>query len=134
MKFNTLASNQHFYERLRFPYISFFMFTAKRCERSTKQKTVPDVRTPKFVEARGYVVPKDSMAEPKVVPAGKPRVVPAGKPKIILTNTNVHPAGHSYNCNSGYSQGMHTAARMAFHSPKLFPLSIARLLRAFPKL
>ncbi len=48
---------------------------------------------PRVVEAHGYVVPKDSMAEPKVIPAGKPRIVRAGKPKVALTNTNVHPAG-----------------------------------------
>src|SRR4026207_404775 len=49
--------------------------------------------SPKVVEAHGYVVPKDSMAEPEVIPAGKPTVVRAGKPKVVLTNTNVHLAG-----------------------------------------
>jgi len=48
---------------------------------------------PRVVEAHGYVVPKDSMAEPKVVPAGKPKVVKVGIPKVVLTNTNVHRAG-----------------------------------------
>ncbi len=49
--------------------------------------------TPKVVEAHGYVVPKDSMATPKIILARKPRIVRAGKPKVVLINTNVHPAG-----------------------------------------
>src|SRR5918993_1648190 len=49
--------------------------------------------SPEVVEARGYVVPKDSMAEPKVVPAGKPRGTRAGNPKVVPIYNNVHPAG-----------------------------------------
>lgn len=48
---------------------------------------------PKVVEAHGYIVPRDSIVEPKVIPAGKPRVVKAGNPKVILANTNVKLAG-----------------------------------------
>ena len=57
------------------------------------QEQSPLSFSPKVVEAHGYVVPKDSMAEPKVIPAGKPRVVRAGKPKVVLSIRNVHPAG-----------------------------------------
>ncbi|MCC7332180.1 MAG: hypothetical protein IT232_06180, partial [Flavobacteriales bacterium] len=48
---------------------------------------------PKTVEAKGYIVPKDSMAEPKVIliDEGKLKRIPAGKPKVVPTNLNVHP-------------------------------------------
>ncbi len=38
---------------------------------------------PKVVEAHGYVVPKDSIAQPKVILVGKP--------KVVTIPTNVHP-------------------------------------------
>ena len=57
---------------------------------SNQEQSLPTF-APKVVEALGYVVPKDSMAAPKVIPAGKPRIVTAGKPKVLLLNTNVHP-------------------------------------------
>ncbi len=60
---------------------------------NSNQERRPSSFRPKVVKAQGYVVPKDSMAEPKVIPVGKPRVVRAGKPKVVVTNTNVHPAG-----------------------------------------
>lgn len=62
------------------------------CNRQEKTESISPF-APKVVEAKGYVVPKDSMAEPKVVFAGKPRVVKAGNPEVVLTNTNVFPAG-----------------------------------------
>ena len=47
---------------------------------------------PKVVETSGYIVPLDSMAEPKVrqVDESKLRKVAAGKPKAIPANTNIH--------------------------------------------
>ena len=50
--------------------------------------------SPKIVEAHGSVVPKDSMATPKVIPVGKLHVVPVGKPQIVTIPTNVHPIGN----------------------------------------
>ena len=55
---------------------------------------------PKVVEAHGYVVPKDSMAAPEVIPAGKPKVVLAGKPKVVLTNTQCAPSRCPQGCSS----------------------------------
>ena len=49
---------------------------------------------PKVVEAHGYIVPKDSMATPKVIPVGKLKVVPVGKPKVVTIPTNVYPVGN----------------------------------------
>jgi hypothetical protein len=41
---------------------------------------------PKVVPAHGYIVPKNSMAEPKVilVDEGKLKKVPVGKPKVVM--------------------------------------------------
>src|SRR5688572_9401270 len=51
--------------------------------------------SPIAVEAKGRIVPKDSMPEPKVKPADENKVdeILAGKPTVVHTNTNVHLAG-----------------------------------------
>src|SRR5688572_10731221 len=59
----------------------------------TNKDKPPVTVGPEVVAANGYVVPKDSIAEPKVIPVAEPRVVHAGQPKVVLTNSNVHPAG-----------------------------------------
>ena len=69
----------------------FFLFLIA-CQQQQKQES-PNPYLPKIVEAKGYVVPKDSMAKPNIVLAGKPEIVKAGKPEVILTNTNIIPAG-----------------------------------------
>jgi len=73
-------------------YLLGFIICLLSCN-PKQEKTTPLSFAPKVVETHGYVVPQDSMASPKVIPAGKPRVVRAGKPKVVLTNTNVHLAG-----------------------------------------
>ena len=69
--------------------VLLFLFSCKRNQEQSRTVSF----APKVIETKGYVVPKDSVAEPKVVPAGKPRVVRAGNPKVVTTYTNVHPAG-----------------------------------------
>ena len=73
-------------------FIGVLFLSLTACHHQQKQES-PNPYLPKIVEAKGYVVPKDSMAEPKVAVAGKPVRVKAGKPEVILTNTNVVPAG-----------------------------------------
>jgi len=63
------------------------------CERTQKQTNSLDSSAPKAVEAKGYIVPKGSMAEPKVISAGKPKIVPVGNPKSVLVNSSIRPAG-----------------------------------------
>lgn len=72
----------------------WFLLLFLSCRENESEK-VFTVQGPKVVEAKGYVVPKDSMAEPKVVlvDESKLKKVPVGKPKVVPTNTNVHPAG-----------------------------------------
>src|SRR5262245_40895870 len=60
---------------------------------NSNQDKGPPAFSPKVVEAHGFVVPKDRMAEPQVIPARKPKIVRAGKPKVVFINSNVHPAG-----------------------------------------
>jgi ligand-binding sensor domain-containing protein/signal transduction histidine kinase len=60
-----------------------------------KDQERPNTFAPKVVASIGYVVPKDSMAAPKVilVDESKLKKIPVGTPKVVLTNTNIHPAG-----------------------------------------
>ncbi len=70
------------------------MLMLSACQRD-RNETHVNYNQPKVVEAKGYVVPKDSMAEPKVIilDESKLKKIPVGKPKVVPTNTNVHPAG-----------------------------------------
>ncbi|HEX7904293.1 MAG TPA: two-component regulator propeller domain-containing protein [Chitinophagaceae bacterium] len=64
------------------------------CTHHQEQKP-PNVFAPKIVEAKGYVVPKDSIAEPKIIPVDESKLTktPVGKPIVIPANTNIHIAG-----------------------------------------
>jgi hypothetical protein len=75
---------------------------------------------PKVVKAEGYVVPKDSMAEPQVIPARKLRVVRAGKPKVVLINANVHQAGIPRVVTAGLPR-VCTPGQDSFSLPKNVP-------------
>ena len=70
-----------------FLIISFFS-----CKEENKKNNTHHI---KVLEAHGYVVPKDSMATPKVIlmDESKLKKIAAGKPKIVPTNTNIHKAG-----------------------------------------
>ena len=72
--------------------IPVFLFVA--CTQQQEQKP-QNTFAPKVVEAHGYVVPKDSMAEPKVILAGKPQTINIKLQtlKVIPANTNIHIAG-----------------------------------------
>lgn len=71
-------------------FVVFFLFS---CHQNNKKQN--NKRQVKVVEAKGYIVPKDSMATPKVtlVDESKLKKTPAGKPIVVLTNTNIHIAG-----------------------------------------
>lgn len=72
----------------------FFLLIILSCTRQQDQ-TRPNLYAPKVAIAKGYFVPEDSMAKPKVKPVDKNKVaeIPAGKPTVVHTNTNVHLAG-----------------------------------------
>jgi ligand-binding sensor domain-containing protein/serine phosphatase RsbU (regulator of sigma subunit) len=58
-----------------------------------KEQERPNTFAPKVVETKGYLVPKDSVTEPKVIPCGNATIVKAGNPKVVPTNTNIVLAG-----------------------------------------
>ncbi len=62
---------------------------------NNKEKKQEASGTPKVTEAKGYLVPKDSMAEPKVIAINQSKLkkTPIGKPKVVTTNLNVHSTG-----------------------------------------
>ena len=64
---------------------------------SEKGKNTDKPQGPKVVEAKGYVVPKDSMAQPTEIPVDDTKLVKvlAGKPKMVPAGNNVFPAGQA---------------------------------------
>jgi streptogramin lyase len=70
------------------------------------------------VKAIGYDVPKDSMADPKIIPVGKPTVVRIGKPVVVPTKSNVHAIGTPTVILAG-SPKVCTPGKDTFSSPKI---------------
>ena len=119
--------------RKRISYIILiFSLLQNGCERSQKRASILDQNAPKVVEARGYVVPRDSMAEPKVIPAEKPKVVRAGKPKVVLTETNVHPAGIPRVVTAGVPK-VCTPGQDSFSLPKTVPAIDSPFMAGIPE-
>jgi ligand-binding sensor domain-containing protein/serine phosphatase RsbU (regulator of sigma subunit) len=96
--------------------IFLFLFS---CNRQQEQKR-PIIFAPKYAEVKGYVIPKDSISEPKVIPAGKPKIIKAGTPKIVLTNTNIHIAGKPKIVLAGIPR-ICTPGQDTFLLPKVVP-------------
>jgi len=100
------------------------------CNRN--QQRSPLSFTPKVVKAHGYTIPKDSMAEPKVIPAGKPTVVRAGTPKVVPTNTNVNPAGIPRVVIAGVPR-VCTPGKDSFSLPKTVPAIDSPFIACIPE-
>ena len=92
---NVLVEKDFFCDN-NFQFVGFFIFvlTFFSCSKQ-QEKPIPSSFNPKVVEAKGYVVPIDSIAEPKVilVDESKLKKIPVGKLKVFPKNTNIHPAG-----------------------------------------
>ena len=56
-----------------------------------EQQTEQSANGPRIVEARGYIVPQDSISAPVVLPfdESKLKKTPAGKPKVNTLPSNV---------------------------------------------
>jgi ligand-binding sensor domain-containing protein/serine phosphatase RsbU (regulator of sigma subunit) len=93
-----------------------FLFS---CSQQQEQKR-PNTFAPNVVEAKGYLVPKDSLTEAKVIPADKRAVVRAGNPKVVTTNTNIVLAGKSKNVLAGKPR-ICTPGQDTFLLPKTVP-------------
>ena len=70
--------------------ISLLLFSCN----PTQEQVTKSTFAPVIIEAKGYVVPKDSILLPISIPADAPTIGKAVAPKIILTNTNVFIAGN----------------------------------------
>ena len=78
----------------RFHFLIILLLLLSSCSQPQEQKK-QHLIWPKIIEARGYVVPKNSVAPPAVILIGESKLskVRVGKPVINPTNTNVHVAG-----------------------------------------
>ena len=88
----------------------------------------------KIVEAKGYVVPQDSISTPKVVPVdeNKLKKIVAGKPKMVVANTNIHPAGKP-NVVAAGSPRICTPGIDGFTLPKTIPAKVEVVLAGIPE-
>ena len=77
----------------RYLFLILFLFTFS-CTKK-QQGNTSHLHQHKVVPTKGYVVPKDSMAEPRLIPVdeGKLKKIPVGQARVVPTNTNIHPAG-----------------------------------------
>ncbi len=86
----------------------------------------------KIVEVKGYVVPDDSIRQPKIVPAGNPIVIPSTKPKVtsilptlnLASNPKVVVAGLPKICTPGQD---------SFSLPKIVPAIHNPIVAGLPK-
>jgi ligand-binding sensor domain-containing protein len=58
-----------------------------------KKKETSEISQPKKTEAKGYIIPKDSVQLPTTIAIGQPEKIPAGKFKTAPAYTNIHIAG-----------------------------------------
>lgn len=79
---------------MRFLITALFALLLVACGPKPDENSVQRIQ-PKVIEAKGYVVPKDSMAPPVVVQVDESKLtkIPAGEPKVVPIDTNVHLAG-----------------------------------------
>lgn len=75
--------------RYKIGYFIIFIITLFACNKK-QQQNVSQNSIPKVVKASGYILPIDSMLNPKVILAGKPKLLPSGNIKLVFANTNVH--------------------------------------------
>ena len=98
-----------------------------------QEQNISNQFSPRVVEAKGYLVPKDSMAEPIVVPAGKPKIQKALKTDMVLTNTNVIPAGAPKVVAAG-SPEIYTPGQDGYPLPKIIPVTDSSVVAVIPRI
>jgi serine phosphatase RsbU (regulator of sigma subunit)/streptogramin lyase len=97
-----------------------------------KEQERPNTFAPKVVETTGYVVPKDSVTEPKIILVGTPEVVKAGNPKVIPTNTNIVLEGKPKIVLEGKTRVI-TPGQDTFLLPKIMPAIDSPFLAGIPE-
>jgi ligand-binding sensor domain-containing protein/serine phosphatase RsbU (regulator of sigma subunit) len=110
-----------------------FAFLFAACAQQ-QEKNRSNTFVPKVVEAKGYDVPKDSMAVPKIILVDESKLtkIPAGKLDIIPTNTNVHIAGEPKNVLAGMPK-ICTPGQDTFLLPKTVPALSKPLTAGIPE-
>lgn len=86
----------------------------------------------KVVEAKGYEVPKDSMASPKMIPVGNPKIAPVEKHEVVAVPANVHPAGNPKVVEAGVPK-VCTPGQGSFSLPKIVPVIDSPIVAGLPK-
>lgn len=94
-----------------------------------KQENTANLNQPNIIPAKGYVVPKDSMADPEIIlidesklkkiPAGKPTVVPFGEYENPTLEPKVVTAGAPRICIPGKDTFSLPKTKKAIHRPNL---------------
>ena len=92
-------------------YVFSFIIILSACKDDANRKK-HNLHQPEVLEATGYVVPKDSISEPKVFPidVSKLKKVPVGNPKIVATNLNIQTVGVPKVIPAGVTEVVDTAA------------------------
>src|SRR5437016_14409584 len=75
---------------LVFHFLSLLLYS---CNNQHDRLNNEDRNAPKVVEAKGYVLPKDSVAPPVIIPLHNVRTIKAGKPHVVPIVSNVYPVG-----------------------------------------
>lgn len=116
-----------------FPFF-FVLLLALSCTRQQDQKSKTSF-APTVVEAIGYVVPKDSMTEPKVihVDENKLKKIPVGKPTVVATHSNIKPAGIPKIVLAGIPV-VTTPGQDSFSLPKTVPAIDSPFFAAMPQI
>jgi len=81
----------------------------------------------------GHIVPKDSLSDPKVVPAGKPARTRAGKPIRISRNSNTIPVGISKRIKAGKPQ-IRIPGQNSYSLPLSYKPNETRVLSGNPEI
>lgn len=68
----------------------FTIFSVFSCNQQSEKTKVHAIES-KGIESKGYIVPKDSMAVPKVIRVEKLKKVSVVSPKVVIVPTNIHP-------------------------------------------
>lgn len=86
----------------------------------------------KVVEAKGYEVPKDNRASPKIIPVGNPKIAPVEKYKVVAVPANVKPAGNPKVVVAGVSK-VCTPGQGSFSLPQIVPVIESPIVAGLPK-
>ncbi len=101
---------------------------------SNDKKAQIETIIPKRTEVKGYIVPKDSMAQPNVITVdeNKLKKIALGKPKIVPTNLNVHSAGKPKVIVAG-KPSVCVLGKDSFSLPKIVPATDSSFVAKHPK-